>query len=180
MRAARRFSFQEDPSCYRGPSLRKERSGSGFTKNYGMNPKSSGSAPAIGTSNSDPGPSESMVKAPFVVKKTAICVWASTATTRGTMNGGFVGSPTRLVKKVCGFFLNPVGLVVVSNGFKAKAKSLRKKLVRSLRSPERISAVAVGLGTVWSPRANWMITGFARSPGKGELFMQGPHAQGSP
>src|ERR1700732_3883546 len=117
---------------------------------YGMKPRSSGSAPAIGTSNNGPGPSGSMVKAPLVEKKIAICVCAPTATKPG--------APTRFVRKVCGF----LGKV----GFAANAKSLRKNVARSLRSPERINAVAVGFGTVLSPRANWMITGFDKSPGK--------------
>src|SRR5882724_7508177 len=129
-----------------------------------MKPKSSGNAPAIGTSNNGPGPSGSMVRAPLVEKKIAICDCAPTATAPG--------APTRFVRNVCGFLGNV--------GFARNARSLRKNVARALRSPERISAVAVGLGTVLSPRANWMITGLARSPGRGDLFMNGAQATGSP
>src|SRR5882724_5816845 len=61
-----------------------------------MKPKSSGNAPAIGTSNSGPGPSGSMVRAPLVEKKIAICDCAPTATAPG--------APTRFGRDVCGFF----------------------------------------------------------------------------
>src|SRR5205807_1937853 len=135
-------------------------------QSHGINPRSSGNGPAIGTSNSGPGPSGSMVSVPSAAKNTPIWLCAPTA---AAATGGV---PPMLVRKVCGFLPKPTP--------SANARSLRKNVARSARSPERISAVAVGLGTVLSPRANWIITGFARSPGRGDLFTNGAQATGSP
>src|SRR5262249_53975141 len=104
---------------------------------YGMNPRSSGSAPEIGTSNNGPGPCGSMVSPPWLAKKTAICVCAPIA---AAATGGV---PPMLVRKLCGFLAKPTP--------SENARSLRKNVAWSLRSPERMSAVAVGLATVWSP-----------------------------
>src|SRR5689334_3907784 len=53
-----------------------------------------------------------------------------------------------LVRNVCGFF----GVA----GFRAKARSFLKRVARDAQPHARRIADAVGLGTVWSPRANWM------------------------
>src|SRR5215467_7980998 len=82
------------------------------------------------------------------------------------------GEPAMFVRNVCGFFEN--------DGFVACARSLRKKEVRSVRSPERTRAVAVGLGTVSSPRAKEMITFFAEFPDSGSLRIKRAQATGSP
>ena len=52
---------------------------------------------------------------------------------------------------MCGFLFTA--------GFAANARSLRKSVARDARAPARRIAVAVGFGTVLSPRANWTITG---------------------
>src|SRR5438094_9956258 len=56
-----------------------------------------------------------------------------------------------LVRKVCGFLFTA--------GFAANARSFRRIVARDASLPARKIAVAVGFGTVLSPRANWMITG---------------------
>src|SRR5712691_982641 len=55
------------------------------------------------------------------------------------------------VRNVCGFF--------GTAGFAAWARSLRNSVAREANLPARRIAVVVGFGTVWSPRANWKITG---------------------
>src|SRR5262249_59113473 len=82
------------------------------------------------------------------------------------------GAPAMFVRNVCGF--------LGKAGFAAKARSLRKNAVRSVKSPERINAVAVGFGTVLSPFANCTITFLAASPGRGDLRTNAAHATGSP
>ena len=101
---------------------------------YGMKLSLSGNGGTTGTSKIGPaGPSGSKVSAPLEAKKAAIWLCAPTA-------NGAAAAVLMLVKKVCGFFdmAPPVA---------AKAKSLRKNVARSARSPARISAVAVGFGT---------------------------------
>ena len=105
-----------------------------------------------------------MTVAPLVAKKIAIWVCAITAY-------GAVPAAPMLVRKVCGFFGTPLGLVVASTGFNAYARSLRKYVARSARSPARRMAEVVGLGTVTSPLANWKITGLAAWPRGGFLAM---------
>src|SRR6266849_5031047 len=112
------------------------------TRAYGMNARSSGSID-VGVSKNGPGPSGSMVAAPSLAKNVAICSWAASA----------YGAPAPLmfVRNVCGFLLTA--------GFAANTRSLRKSVARDASWPARRIAVAVGFGTVLSPRANWMITG---------------------
>src|SRR3989442_16023252 len=55
------------------------------------------------------------------------------------------------VRNVCGFF--------GTAGFTACARSFRNSVAREAKPPARRIAVVVGFGTVWSPRANWKITG---------------------
>jgi hypothetical protein len=92
-----------------------------------------------------------MIAVPSEAKTIAICAWAPRAisTASGT-------TPLIAVKNPCGFFGTPE--------FSAKARSFRKKVVRSAKPPARRSDVAVGLGAIWSPLANWMITALAGTP----------------
>ena len=61
-----------------------------------------------------------------------------------------------LVRNVCGFAGAP--------GRTSRTRSLRKKVERSKASPAREIALVVGLDTVWSPLANWMMNGRVGTP----------------
>src|SRR5947209_6115178 len=111
-------------------------------RGYGMNARSSGSID-VGVSKNGPGPSGSIVMAPSLAKNVAICRWAASAYA--------APAPMMFVRKLCGFLLTA--------GFAANARSLRKRVALDASAPARRIAVAVGFGTVLSPRANWMITG---------------------
>src|SRR5215813_15325008 len=72
----------------------------------------------------------------------------------------------------CGFF--------GSVGSSAKARSKRKKVVRSARSPARRIAVLVGFGTDWSPLANRKIIDLTGTSLSGALRRWGAYATGLP
>src|SRR6266540_3331573 len=107
-----------------------------------MNARSSGTI-EVGVSKNGAAPSGSIVTAPSVAKKVAICCCA--------WNANVAPGPLTLVRNVCGFF--------ATSGFAAKARSFRKSVALEASPPARRIALAVGFGTVLSPRANWMITG---------------------
>ena len=123
-----------------------------------MNARSSGKI-GDGVSKYGSAPSGSIVVAPSLAKKVAIWFWASYA----NVSPG----PRMFVRNVCGLELVP------KSGF---VRSFRKIVVRLSRCPAWITRVAVGFGTVLSPRANWIDDGHrdVRRPALGVPRLLGP------